>query len=297
MRVIQGYTQSILVPQLRSIGLTKRQRKIVAEDVAQRLESMLSHWSDVPFRRTVLAIGTEEASYWEPTSAGIDIRSLVVVAVRNSLLTDLNATRAYTKALRSPREFLPDQQVPWITGEAINYFQAANLDTVQAHPKPDIFGSLPHRFPNAWHVLSLLGNSSDKEIAYKLPMTQAEPMEFSAGRASVKHSEIESGIDPNLNDFLADVLRKVASKELDPFFSFSFKGITRNPEKLLSIIDHILRFGGTVLTPNYLLSPVYLARRNPLLRPAHFSCEIAAQVANPDGLSERHREALASIEL
>ena len=136
--------------------------------------------------RTVLAIGTEEATFWEPSSASLDIRSLVVVAVRNSLVTDLNATRAYTKALRSAREFLPDHQMPWITGEAINYFQAANLDTVQVQPERDLFGSLPRRFPNAWHVLSLLGNSSDSEIAGNLPMTEAEPVDFSGCYASDK---------------------------------------------------------------------------------------------------------------
>src|ERR1700682_4837373 len=103
MTVIHGYTQSVLVPQLRSLGLTKRQREIVAEDVTQRLESLLSHWDDVPFRRTVLVMGTEEASYWEPRSASIEIRSLVVVGVRNSLLTDLNASRAYNRALRSEK--------------------------------------------------------------------------------------------------------------------------------------------------------------------------------------------------
>src|SRR5260370_24260900 len=123
MRLVQGYTQSILVPQLGSLGLTKRQRKIVAEDVTKRLESVVSHWSDVPFRRTVLAIGTEEAAFWEPCSASLDIRSLVVVAVRNSLVTDLNATRAYTRGLRSPIEVLPDGRVPLGTGEAIQYFQ------------------------------------------------------------------------------------------------------------------------------------------------------------------------------
>jgi hypothetical protein len=293
MRLVQGYTQSILVPQLGSLGLTKRQRKIVAEDVTQRLESLLSHWSDVPFRRTVLAIGTEEATFWEPCSASLEIRSLVVVAVRNSLVTDLNATRAYTKALRSPREFLPDHQMPWITGEAINYFQATNLDTVQVQPKRDLFGSLPRRFPNAWHVLSVLGNSSDREIAYNLPMTKAEPVDFSGCRAGDKeYTDIEAGFDPSLNDYLAEVLRKIERKELCLFFSSSFKSITRNPEKLLSIIDHILRCGGTVVTPNYLLSPHYLARRAAALRPAHFTYEIGAQIANPDGLSERHREAL-----
>jgi hypothetical protein len=44
------------------------------------------------------------------------------------------------------------------------------------------------------------------------------------------------------------------------------------------------------------LSPTYLARRDPLLRPAHFHYEIAAQFANPNGLGERHREAMAATE-
>ena len=298
MTVVQGYTQSVLAAQLESFGLTQRQREIVVNDVTERLESLLYHWSDVPFRRTVLAIGMEEASFWEPRSASIEIRSLAVVAVRNSLLTDLNASHAYTKALRSQRELLTDRQMPWVTGEAIKYFQAVNLDAIQPQPQRDMFGSLPRRFPNAWQVLSLLGNSTDREMACTLPMTVAEPMELSASRVDVlRHDEIESGIDPGLNHFLADVLKKVENKEIGPFLSSSFKGITRNPEKLLSIIDHVLRFGGTVLTPNYLLSPTYLARRDPLLRPAHFGSELPAQIANTDGLSKRHREALAAIEL
>src|SRR4051794_12836097 len=98
MSLIQGYTQSVLIPQLRSLGLSKRQWDIVADDVKQRLESILSHWGDRPFRRTILLLGTEEAVFWEPRTADIEIRSLVVVCVRNSLITDLNAQHAYTKA-------------------------------------------------------------------------------------------------------------------------------------------------------------------------------------------------------
>jgi hypothetical protein len=50
-----------------------------------------------------------------------------------------------------------------------------------------------------------------------------------------------------------------------------------------------------VLTPNYLLSPTYLSRRSPLLRPAHTTSEIEGQIANPGGLSERHNAALAAM--
>src|SRR3954454_24620278 len=122
MTVVQGYTQSVLVPQLQALGLNRRQQEIVAADVAQRLEFLLSHWSDVPFRRTILVLGAEEGSFWEPRSASLDVRSLVVVAVRNSLVTDLNVAQAYTRELRSRKELLPHERMPWITREAVNYF-------------------------------------------------------------------------------------------------------------------------------------------------------------------------------
>ena len=156
MTVIQGYTQSLLLPQLRSLALSKRQREIVVEDVSRRLESLLSHWSDLAFRRTILILGTEEASFWEPYTASLEIRSLVVVAVRNSLIEDLGASHPYTKVLESRKKLLRDEQMPWITSEATKYFEAANLDAVPVQPKRDLFGDLRRRFPNAWHALSLL---------------------------------------------------------------------------------------------------------------------------------------------
>jgi hypothetical protein len=186
--------------------------------------------------------------------------------------------------------------MPWITGEAVKYFQAADLDAVRVQTDQDLFRSLSRRFPNAWYVLSLLGNSPVTEFECQLPMAEAEAMDFSASRCGKSHTEVESGIDPGLNDFLVEFLRKVESKEADLFFSFAFKGITRNPEKLLSILDHVLRYGGTVLTPNYLLSPNYVARRDPLIRPAHATSEIPAQIANQVGLTQRHKEALALME-
>ena len=51
------------------------------------------------------------------------------------------------------------------------------------------------------------------------------------------------------------------------FFSPSFKSITRNPEKLLFVIDHVLRHGGTLMTPNYLFSPTYLVSPKPVDSP------------------------------
>ena len=296
MTVIQGYTQSLLLPQLRALALSKRQREIVVDDVSRRLESLLFHWSDLAFRRTILIPGTEEASFWEPQTASLDIRSLVVVAVRNSLIEDLGASQPYTKALESRKKQLRDEQMPSITSEATKYFEAADLDVVPVQPQKDLFGDLPRRFPNAWHALSLLGGSSENEIACELPIVEAQSMETSDSQWKVQHHNVvASGIDPRLDAQLVEILRKIKLREVPLFFSPCFKFITRNPEKLLFVIDHVLRYGGTLMTLNYLLSPTYLARRNPLIRPAHYTSEIDAQVATPGGLSERHKKVLASL--
>ncbi len=298
MTVVQEYADCVLAPQLLSLGLNKHQRQVVVDDVTQRLESLLSHWSDLPFRRTVLVLGTEEASFWEPSSASLETRALVVVAIRNSLVTDLNADRAYTPKLRAKRQFLPDERMPWVTGEAVKYFQGVNLDAVQAQPRQDMFGSLPHRFPNAWQVLSLLGNSSEDEIECRLTKAEGEPIDLSYMQGCAEgHTVIESGIDPGFDRYLMEALRGIERRELGALITPSFKHITRNPEKLLSVIDRIHRFGGMVLTPNYLLSPTYLARRNPLLRPIHCNDEMPSRLANTKGLTQRHREVLASMEL
>ena len=219
MTVIQEYTQTVLLPQLRSLALSKRQRAIVVEDVSRRLDSLLYHWSDLAFRRTILILGTEEASFWEPQTAGLDIRSLVVVAVRNSLIEDLGASHPYTKALESRKRQLRDEQMPSITSEATKYFEEANLDVVSVQPKNDLFGEVRRRFPTAWHALALLSGSSENEIACELPIMEAESMETSASEWKVQHHNVvASGIDPRLDAQLVDILRKIKLREAPVVF-------------------------------------------------------------------------------
>ena len=295
MTVIQDYTEGLLLPHLQALVLSKPQRAIVIEDVSRRLDSLLFHWGDLAFRRTILILGTEEAWFWEPSTASLEIRSLVVVAIRNSLIEDLGASQPYTKLLESRKKQLRDEQIPAITSEAIRYFDKASLDAPRVRPIRDLFGDLPLRYPNAWHALSLLGGSSKNEIDCELPI-EGESMETSDSEWKVQHHNvIASGIDPRLDAQLVDIMHKIKLKQAPLFFSPSFKFITRNPEKLLFVIDYVLRHGGTLMTLNYLMSPTYLARRNPLVRPAHYTSEIEAQVANPHGLSERHNVLLASL--
>ena len=140
------------------------------------------------------------------------------------------------------------------------------------------------------------GQFAASEIVCDLAVVESPPTDSSSfGGGIERHSVVTSGIDPRLDSHLREMLRLVKARELDLFFSPCFKSITRNPKKLLSIIDHVLRHGGTVLTPNYLLSPSYLARRAPLLRPIHYNSELDAQLNDVTGLTERHRNALALL--
>jgi hypothetical protein len=142
MTMIHEYTHGLLLPHLQALALSKPQRAIVIDDVSRRLESLLFHWGDLAFRRTILILGTEEASFWEPSSVSLEIRSLVVVAIRNSLIEDLGASHPHTKLLESRKKQLQDEQIPAITSEAIRYFDKASLDAPRVQPKRDLFGDL-----------------------------------------------------------------------------------------------------------------------------------------------------------
>ena len=298
MDLIEDFNNSVLVPQFRCLRLKPRQQELVIADVTRRLESALFHWNDLSFRNTILLLGTEEASFWNPRNTPLEVRALVVVAIRNSLIEDLGCgSHAYTKELRSIRDVLNDAQMPRLTGEAIKYFASVDLDDVQVAPQQDIFGSLSRRFPNAWRALSLLGNSVDVEIEFSLTDSAPEPIDFSTVQCTPQHIQIESGISPTMNAFLMELLTAFQKREAQMMVVPSWKGITRNPEKLLHVIDHALHHEATIITPNYLISGTYLARRNPLLRPSHVADELPDQLSNPIGLTKRHRETLASIEL
>ena len=296
--MINAYLQDILRGQLNKLGLTQAQCRVVLADVKTRLESALAHWNDESFRRSILTIGREEATFWQPQTSDIEVRSLVVITIRNSLITDLNASGAFTPCLRSKKMILPDEIMPLITSHAIKYFQAQPLNNFHGKAKVDLFGSLPKRFPNAWTVFSLLGNTLADEIDYKLEGKEAESISFSDQmKINESLSICESGIEPHPNNLLAGFLEAVKNGEAEGLITPSFKHITRNPEVLFSVIDHMLRYGGYVLTPNYLITPTYLARRSQLLRPCHYNDEFEGKMADHSGVvSEKHREALRSYE-
>jgi hypothetical protein len=289
MNITQSYSKNFLAPRLKKYGLNKEQREVICSDVEQRLASILSHWKDEPFRRTLLTLGNEEAAFWEPANTSLDIRSLVVLGVRNSLVEDLNATT------RSRRPVLPDEEMPALTAEAIEYFQAADLQGASLNADPDLFGALPRRFPNAWQCLSALPLADAVEATYTLRKEKAESLEFESSRRqpAIRTTVIASGIDASFDSELRKLMSMIQRGELPLFIAPSFSRITRNPAKLLSILDHVLRHDATLVTSNYMLSGTYVARRHPLIRPAHSATDYDKNQENHEGLSAQHKELLS----
>src|SRR5207237_367452 len=103
-----------------------------------------------------------------------------------------------------------------------------------------LFGPLPERFPRAWNALSRLANASKLKVKYARVASPLPEMP-ELGRHQVEPgSDIHvyaSGIDAGFDAALLGYLRQIRERQLPFFFSDSFKSQTRNPEKLLRVID------------------------------------------------------------
>ncbi|MGZ9738557.1 hypothetical protein ACXX83_08990 [Pseudomonas sp. GNP012] len=303
--LVEIYVTQVLRPQLRALGWSTRQRTMVTNDVCLRLYSMLALWHDVAFRRTALLCGIEEATFYTPSEAALDVRALVVVAIRNSLIEDLGTDKPVTQELRRPRPPITDSDMASITRAAVEYFHSVDLSEFHTSSKAPsesiIFSTLRSEYPNAWYALAHIANSSAVEIAYELPgnpnRETPSPDNFHNDKCSFM-IVTRSGIDPMFDEELISQLNDIKNGLMRVFYTDSFKSLTRNTQKLYQVIDFILKHGAAFVTSNYYFDPTYASRRHPLLRPCHTYSDIimSVRLSNKAGLSQRHSEVLTSLE-
>lgn len=299
---IETYLQFHLIPHLGTRGLDDAQIQMVADDVRRRLASLLGRWSEQRFRETVLLLGKAEATFYEPEDVDLLVRSLVVVAVRNSRLEDLSSTPEAARHLGLSHAVLPDADLPMLTREAARYFAEVDLAAASARvgippPADDVFGKLPTRFPVAWRALAELAALPCGDATYApLP---ARPPALRLGRpvearlSTMAGAHIVSGMERGIEPELQRLLRLVKTGLFPGLFADSFKMITRDPEKLFAVIEFVLGHGRAVVTHNYYLRNGYVARRTPLLRPAHTLQEAQAKFHDSQGLLASHAEIIA----
>ncbi len=123
MDAVSHYLNHILTPRLRGYGVTEQFLLYTVSTIHIQMASLLRHWNDREFRNTVLLLGMEKGSFYEPP-AKIEVRCFVVVAIRNSPIETIQSD-TYPEAGLS--QILNSRDVKEITSEAIRYFSKQNF--------------------------------------------------------------------------------------------------------------------------------------------------------------------------
>ena len=96
MDAVSHYLNHILTPRLRGYGVTEQFLLYTVSTIHTQMTSLLRHWNDRAFRNTVLLLGMEEGSFYEPP-AKIEVRCFVVATIRNSPIEMLQSN-SYAEA-------------------------------------------------------------------------------------------------------------------------------------------------------------------------------------------------------
>lgn len=296
MDTVSDYLDNVLTPRLRGYGVSEGFLRDTLVVVRTQALSLLRHWDDRAFKNTVLLLGLEEGTYYEPP-AKIEIRCFVVVAIRNSPIETIQSSACGKAGLSKS---LSSEAVKTITSEAIRYFSRQNFDELCRQAKcsaeQDLYQKLAEEHPTAWTALKQLAMTGAKIIDYTaLPV--AQPFVFEGW---VEHSEeaipeerlkpvIYDAYTPVFDPNLLGILRRISAVPNSALIVDSFKVVTRNVEKLLHVMEFLLTRNCRFVTCNFYLENGHVERRAKPLRAAHTVKEMRANFAKNDQLGYRHK--------
>ena len=302
--IIEHYLNETLKPQLADPGVSA----YIISTVREQMLSCVYHWNDMPFRKALLVIGEEEGSFYLP-KADADVRNFVVVTLRNSALESIHAD-SYRPAGQG-RRLTPDD-IKAITSAAIEYFKMVDFPAMADEIgllENDKYGGLAKKYPVSWAALTHLANTTKQVIEYEpIPITAKpnlsilKPQKAVSGlffneKLSQKMQVTVDGYSLTIDHGLLHILNTVIKDDL-PFIGDSFKGISRNIEKLLAVMEYILCHELLYITSNYLIANGYAERRLKPLKPGHDHQEAKRNWLNGTGLTKRHKSWLqAAAEL
>jgi hypothetical protein len=294
--IIDVYFGKKLGPQLRSLGLSPLQVSLITGDIRLRLESLQANWDDVRFRNTALLPALEVAGSYQP-QAPLAIKALVVSAIRNSMLTELNASQPSNPAFYSVANCLTDELMPEITGGAIEFF----VETWGERPnvaasKNDLFRQLAMKYPAAWRRFDALANSNQQEMHLEPEEIHPAPLEETEEPIPSKWL-VESGYVTELGPYDVAILTAVRRQPNGLFFAPVFKMVSRNPEKVLRIIDMLVSWDKEFVTFNYFISKSYCARRKRLLSAPHDNGDVVRALRNCEGITPRHASCIKRVRM
>jgi len=193
-----------------------------------------------------------------------------------------------------------------ITTAAIEYFRTVDFPVLAKEIgtlENDLYGSLADKYMLAWDALEQLGKSSsmiikyatyvmDEDYAPTLDNLEKEQAgytnKFKKADSTTATEELADGYALSINPGLMDNIENAFANKVPVIFD-SFKGVSRNIEKLLTVMEYILGRKNFIVTTNYLISNGNIERRAKLLKPCHNMDEMIANWKNPAGLTAIHK--------
>lgn len=244
-------------------------KRTVLEDIEKRLISIISRWNRKEFRDIILFTGLEEGLHYQPNN-NIQVNSLIVIAVRNSLLEDLHTTAKNNLKLKQP--LIDDKTIKEVTTKSIQFFNEINLEKLSdeiTSLENDPYEFLPIKYPVTWNAFKHLVNCENEEEFMPL-IGESPKIDFKKMKGNLKnHATIYSGIMREIEPELLNVLLSIKNKEVLIYVTDSFKTITRNIEKLFEVCEFILTNDSAVVTKNFVLSNGYVLKAKKILKPTH----------------------------
>lgn len=279
---IQEYLYDLLNNHLTDIKYRYREQIVI--DIRNRMCSLLVKWEQEDFRRTVLFVTDEEALFYEPIVAD-DVRRFVVATIRNSMLEVATSVNCNQFKMQEP---LSDEKIKSITSNAICYLKKCEFEILQNEAKNlkyvDVYGEAIEKYPLAWAVLKKAALASDTvDVFKKLQEVNFENM----GEALFENKcrkVVCDGYSLEFDDYLKEELGNVISNRVDIFYVDCFKGLSRNFEKILHVLQIILQSEKAFVTCNYYISNGHIEKRRRILRAFHCQKDMFENVRNLNGL-------------
>lgn len=304
MNAIAYYLENILMPTLRKYGVSDSFIKYTIEIADLQINSLLRHWDDLSFRKTMLLLGSEEGPFYGP-AAKFDTKCFVVVTIRNSPIEIIQSDGFQSAGLP---DAISDSEVKAITGDAIRYFNTKDFFTLcqkaKNSSKPDLYQDIIAKYPVAWSALQHLATTSAKVVDYE-KVHFDHPYQFEADIQSVTNSAIENvakkavkvksifdGYSLEMDPQLLELLHTITENIGGALVVDSFKSATRNFENLLRIIEFLLTRNSIFTTSNYYLENGHVERRIKPLQAAHTFSQMEHNMSQLSGLGRRHAATL-----
>ena len=300
--MITHYLDKILLPKLKNFGVSNDFCDYTVETIERQMTSLVAHWNDIAFRKSILLIGLEEGLFYKP-DAKTDVKAFVVVTIRNSPIETMQSDSYAETGLKEP---LTNEQIKSITSDAIRYFNVQNFSQLSNSIKntvlhQDYYYQILNNHPATKTALEKLATTTSKSVIYK-PVEFSKPYYLEGLKLYSKPEHTETkmqsvvldGYSSKIDPGLYRTLQMLEGQGQGTFVSDSFKFLTRNFEKLVKILEFLLTHNICFATPNFYIENGCVERRIELLKASHTIHELEQKITQTAGLSYKHKTALKS---